>query len=119
MVKLHLESPERGLRLLTAPGRFNSRCPIGTRRYNCPLLYYYRVLCTYPEIRDRIYKLARERQLRVDWVESTRSSRVLLLHDREQIVVARALVRVKNITQWDLDELQADLAHVFGKDWLA
>jgi hypothetical protein len=76
------------------------------------------VLRTYQEIRDRIYQLAREHQLRVDWVESTRSSRILLLHDREQIVVARALVRIRNITVWDLHELQADLAHVFGKDWL-
>lgn len=76
------------------------------------------MLSTYPEIRDRIYRLARERDLRVDWVETTPSVRLLLLHNRDQVVVARATVPVRDITLRALRDLEADLAHVFGKDWL-
>ncbi|WP_093259303.1 hypothetical protein [Thermostaphylospora chromogena] len=76
------------------------------------------MLRSYPEIRDRIYVLARERGLRVDWVETTQTVRLLLLYSQDQVVVARATVPVRDITMRALRDLEADLAHVFGKDWL-
>jgi hypothetical protein len=76
------------------------------------------VLTAYGEIRDRIYKLARERDLRVDWIETTRLFRLLLLYDQCQIVVARASVPVKGISARALNDLRLDLEDVFGKDWL-
>jgi hypothetical protein len=81
-------------------------------------LYRYSLLTSYPEIRDRIYKLARERDLRVEWAETTPLVRLLLLHDHHQVVVARTVVPVRGISVRALDDLQADLEHVFGKDWL-
>jgi hypothetical protein len=76
------------------------------------------VLTTYSEIRDRIYALAREQNLRVDWAETTLLVRLLLLYDHRQVVVARASVPVKGISVRALSDLQADLEHVFGKGWL-
>lgn len=76
------------------------------------------MLVTYQEIRDRIYALARERDLRIDWAETTLLFRLLLLYDPGHVVVARASVPVKGISIRALNDLQADLEHVFGKDWL-
>lgn len=76
------------------------------------------MLATYQAIRDRIYERARQHDLRPDWVESTRSVRLLLLYDRAQTVVARTTVPVRDITQARLERLRADLEHVFGKDWM-
>ncbi|MFC4529824.1 hypothetical protein [Sphaerisporangium dianthi] len=76
------------------------------------------MLTAYHEIRDRIYMLARERAVRVDWAETTPLFRLLLLYDHRQVVVARASVPVKGISVRALEDLQADLEHVFGKDWL-
>ena len=76
------------------------------------------VLTTYQELRDRIYALARQHGYRPDWVESTRSVRLLLLYDRNQIVVARTTVPVRDITMAKLERLRDDLAPVFGKDWM-
>jgi len=76
------------------------------------------MLTTYQEIRDRIYQLARRNALRPDWVESTRSVRLLLLYDGNQVVVARTTVPVRDITKAKLDRLHDDLAPVFGKGWM-
>ena len=76
------------------------------------------MLTTYPEIRDRIYQLARRNELRPDWVESTRSVRLLMLYDRNQVVVSRTTVPVRDITKAKLDRLHDDLASVFGKGWM-
>jgi hypothetical protein len=61
------------------------------------------VLTTYQELRDRIYQMARQHGLRPDWVESTRSVRLLLLYDGNQVVIARTTVPVRD---------------VFGKEWM-
>jgi len=74
------------------------------------------VLTTYQELRDRIYEMARRFGYRPDWVESTRSVRLLLLYDRNQVVVARTTVPVRDITMAKLDRLRDDLAPVFGKE---
>jgi hypothetical protein len=50
------------------------------------------VLNTYQEIRDRIYTLARERGLRVDWAETTPLVRLLLLYDHCQVAGVSAEV---------------------------
>jgi hypothetical protein len=76
------------------------------------------VLTTYQELRDRIYALARQHGYRPDWVESTRSMRLLLLYDSSQIVVARTTVSVRDITMAKLKRLRDDLAPVFGKEWM-
>jgi hypothetical protein len=76
------------------------------------------VLTTYPAVRDRIYEMARQHDLRPDWVESTRSGRLLLLYDRTQTVVARTTVPVRGITRARLERLRDDLEHVFGKEWM-
>jgi hypothetical protein len=76
------------------------------------------VLTTYQELRDRIYTLARQHGYRPDWVESTRSMRLLLLYDSSQIVVARTTVPVRDITMAKLERLRDDLAPVFGKEWM-
>jgi len=76
------------------------------------------VLTTYQELRDRIYQLSRQFGYRPDWAESTRSARMLLLYDGNQVVIARTTVPVRDITMAKLDRLRDDLAPVFGKDWM-
>lgn len=76
------------------------------------------MLLAYPEIRDRIYELARRLGLRPDWIEHGKSARLLLLYDREQVVVGRALVPTRHIDDERLADLELALAHLFGKDWL-
>ncbi len=76
------------------------------------------MLTTYQELRDRIYEMARRFGYRPDWAESTRSVRLLLLYDSNQIVVARTTVPVRDITMAKLDRLREDLAPVFGKEWM-
>jgi hypothetical protein len=72
----------------------------------------------YPEIRDRIYALARKNELRVDWRETTRNSRLLLLYDSRQIVVARARVPLRRMDPDVLAELAYQLEDVFGEGWM-
>jgi hypothetical protein len=76
------------------------------------------MLATYPEIRDRIYALARKSALRVDWCEATRNSRLLLLYDARQIVVARARVPLRRMDPDVLAELACQLEDVFGEGWM-
>jgi hypothetical protein len=76
------------------------------------------VLATYPEIRDRIYELARRHDLRPDWVESTREMRALVLYDANQVAVARATVPLRRLEPETLTRLAHDLEIVFGKDWM-
>jgi hypothetical protein len=76
------------------------------------------VLTTYQELRDRIYAMARQHGFRPDWVESTRSVRLLLLYDSNHVVVARTTVPVRDITMAKLDRLREDLAPVFGTEWM-
>ena len=76
------------------------------------------MLATYQEIRDRIYELARQHDLRPDWPESTKSVRLLLLFDRGQVVVARAMVPVRPMDPDLLAALERSLEGVFGKDWM-
>jgi len=75
------------------------------------------VLTTYQELRDRIYQMSRQFGYRPDWIESTRSVRMLLLYDGKQVVVARTTVPVRDITMAKLERLHDDLAPVFGKEW--
>jgi hypothetical protein len=44
--------------------------------------------------------------------------RLLLLYDRNHIVVARTTVPVRDITMAKLERLRDDLAPVFGKEWM-
>jgi hypothetical protein len=76
------------------------------------------MLATYPEIRDRIYALARKNALRVDWRETTRNSRLLLLYDARQIVVAGARVPLRRMDPDVLAELAYRLEDVFGEGWM-
>jgi hypothetical protein len=76
------------------------------------------MLATYPEIRDRIYALARKHALRVDWCETTRNNRLLLLYDSRQMVVARALVPLRRMDPDVLTELAWQLEDVFGEGWM-
>ena len=76
------------------------------------------MLTTYPEIRDRIYKLAREHKLRVDWSETSRAWRTLRLFDARQVEAAKAKVPVRNIQRQDLEQLSWDLQRVFEKGWM-
>ena len=76
------------------------------------------MLTTYQELRDRIYEMARRSGYRPDWVESTRSVRLLLLYDSNQVVLARTTVPVRDITMAKLNRLRDDLAPVFGKEWI-
>lgn len=76
------------------------------------------MLMSYPEIRDRIYVLARQRNLRVDWIEPSRLYRELLLYDSGQALVARATVPLRNLTQKRLTELSRNLEGVFGEGWM-
>lgn len=48
----------------------------------------------------------------------TRSVRMLLLYDRNQVVVARTTVPVRDITMAKLERLRDDLAPVFGREWM-
>jgi hypothetical protein len=82
------------------------------------ICYFDDMLTSYPEIRDRIYMLARQRDLRVDWIESTRRYRDLLLYDSGQAVVARATVPVRHVDLDDLAKLTHDLDGVFGEGWM-
>jgi len=74
------------------------------------------VLTTYQELRDRIYQVSRQFGYRPDWIESTRSTRMLLLYDGTQVVVARTTVPVRDITMAKLERLRDDLIPVFGKE---
>jgi hypothetical protein len=76
------------------------------------------VLTAYQEVRDRIFEMARRHNLRPDWVESTRTVRLLLLYDPAQTLVARATVPVRDITMAKLERLRDDLARIFGKEWM-
>jgi hypothetical protein len=76
------------------------------------------VLTTYKELRDRIYQMSRQLGYRPDWIESTRSVRMLLLYDGNQVVIARTTVPVRDITMAKLERLRDDLAPVFGKEWM-
>ena len=76
------------------------------------------MLAAYPEIRDRIYALARKNALRVDWRETTRNSRLLLLYDARQIVIARARVPLRRMDPDVLAELAYQLEDVFGEGWM-
>ncbi len=76
------------------------------------------MLATYPEIRDRIYALARKHAFRVDWRETTRNSRLLLLYDSKQVVVARARVPLRHMDPDVLAELAYQLEDVFGEGWM-
>jgi hypothetical protein len=80
--------------------------------------YAFRVPHTYQQIRDRIYEHARRRGLRVDWVETTRTARLVLLYDCCQVAVGRAIVPVRNVSAVHVSDLEAKLEHLFGKDWL-
>jgi hypothetical protein len=75
------------------------------------------MLAAYPEIRDRIYALARKNALRVDWRETTRNSRLLLLYDAGQIA-ARARVPLRRMDPDVLAELAYQLEDVFGEGWM-
>ena len=75
------------------------------------------MLATYPEIRDRIYALARKHGLRVDWLETTRIERILLLYDSRQVMVARARVPLRRMDPGVLAELAYQLEDVFGEGW--
>ena len=76
------------------------------------------MLTTYKELRDRIYQMSRQLGYRPDWIESTRSVRMLLLYDGNQVVIARTTVPVRDITMAKLERLRDDLAPVFGKEWM-
>jgi hypothetical protein len=76
------------------------------------------MLATYPEIRDRIYALARKHGFRVDWCETTRSERILLLYDSRQTVVARARVPLRRVKPNVLAKLAYQLEDVFGEGWM-
>jgi hypothetical protein len=76
------------------------------------------MLATYPEIRDRIYALARKHGFRVDWCETTRTHRLLLLYDSRQTVVARARVPLRRMNPDVLAELAYQLEDVFGEGWM-
>ena len=76
------------------------------------------MLTTYKELRDRIYQMSRQLGYRPDWVESTRSVRMLLLYDGNQVVITRTTVPVRDITLAKLERLRDDLAPVFGKEWM-
>jgi hypothetical protein len=76
------------------------------------------MLATYPEIRDRIYALARKHALRVDWLETTRNDRLLLLYDSRQVAVARARVPVRHMKPDMLAGLAYQLEDVFGEGWM-
>ena len=76
------------------------------------------MLTTYEELRDRIYQMSRQFGYRPDWIESTRSARMLLLYDGTQVVVARTTVPVRDITTAKLERLRDDLDPVFGREWM-
>lgn len=76
------------------------------------------MLTTYPEIRDRIYQLARQHGLRVDWTFASRSERRLVLYDAGQVPVARAAVPLRHIKQIQLTALVNSLEGVFGEGWM-
>ena len=90
---------------------------IGKSRY-VKFRYRAAVLATYPEIRDRIYALARKHALRVDWLETKRNYRLLLLYDSRQVVVARARVPLRYMNRGVLAELAYQLEDVFGEGWM-
>jgi hypothetical protein len=54
----------------------------------------------------------------VDWIESGRRERTLLLYDSRQEVVARAVVPVRYAEPDQLSRLAYDLAGVFGEGWM-
>jgi hypothetical protein len=76
------------------------------------------VLTTYQELRDRIYLMSRQFGYSPDWIESTRSTRMLLLYDGTQVVVARTTVPVRDVTTAKLERLRDDLSPVFVKEWM-
>ncbi|MFJ2034266.1 hypothetical protein [Streptosporangium sp. NPDC087985] len=75
-------------------------------------------LRTYQEIRDRIYTYARQHGLRPDWIEHSKSVRLLLLYNNERVVVGRAMVPIRDLRPETLTALAHALEPVFGKDWL-
>lgn len=77
------------------------------------------MLVRYQEIRDRIFRLCRERGLRPDFPETTKTGRVLLLWSADQQVVARSFIpTVPDPGPVVLGRLQHDLAGVFGEGWM-
>lgn len=76
------------------------------------------MLTTYPEIRDRIYELARKHNLRLDWRESGSRTRTLLLYDSGQVVVARGTVPLRHSSRAVLEELDRAFEGVFGEGWM-
>jgi hypothetical protein len=93
------------------------RAEIGKSRF-VKFRYRAAMLTTYPEIRDRIYALARQHGFRVDWLETARDYRLLLLYDSRQVVVARALVPLRHLNPGKLAELAYQLEDVFGEGWM-
>ncbi|MFI6507078.1 hypothetical protein ACIBCT_05695 [Streptosporangium sp. NPDC050855] len=75
------------------------------------------MLRTYPEIRDRIYELARRHALRPDRIDAGGTTRSLLLYDSDQVVVARSRVPMRHMDPDLLAALEHDLEDVFGKGW--
>jgi hypothetical protein len=53
-----------------------------------------------------------------DWIESGRSTRSLLLYNRNQVVVARALIPLRRMDPDLLAALESALEGVFGKGWI-
>ena len=76
------------------------------------------MLAAYEELRDRIYQMSRQFGYRPDWIESTRSARMLLLYDSTQVVVARTTVPLRDITMAKIQRLRDDLVPVFGREWM-
>ena len=74
---------------------------------------------SYQDIRDRLMSHALAMSLRVDWIESTRTQRVVLLWDREQVVQGRSVVPLfPDKTPSLVAVLERDLRHLFGEGWL-
>ncbi|WP_084955461.1 hypothetical protein [Thermoactinospora rubra] len=78
------------------------------------------MLSAYPEIRDRIFQLARDKGLRVELAESSpRSSALLLLiWDQAHINIGRAILPTRHLNPDVIADLERKLEHIFGKDWL-
>jgi hypothetical protein len=75
------------------------------------------MLTTYPEIRDRIYTLARRHGLQVEWVDVTRDRRVVLLYDSRRLRVAKAQVPLRRVDPDALDRLGHNLEEALGEGW--
>lgn len=73
-------------------------------------------MSSYPELRNKIAANTRRLGLRLDWVETTKTGRHLLIWNAEGVIVARVMLPYRMTIRLSA-AIVAGLEPIFGKDW--